>query len=184
MNISHDLRVRNLYPIADSGTTLNNFFMNSPSDYEKRIKPIRALLPDGNKINAHIQCQIKTDRLPEQLKTVYKFDKITELLMPIPVICDNGYTFTFTKQSVHVNKEGETILTGYRESVIKLWSFQQAEKTPPSGQQVELQINTIIPDGTMSDNLNFLHRSMGSPTKTTVLNAIQNNNLIMRPLLP
>ena len=53
MNISHDLRVRNLYPIADSGATLNCLCMNSPSDYDKKIEPIRALLPDGKK-SAHI----------------------------------------------------------------------------------------------------------------------------------
>ena len=76
MNIYHDLRVGNLYPIADSGATLNCLFMNSTSDYEKQIEPIRALLTYGNNINAHIQYQIKMDGLPEQSKTAYKFDNI------------------------------------------------------------------------------------------------------------
>ena len=97
MNISHDLRVRNLDPIADSGYTLNCFFMNIPSEYDKRIEPIRALLPDGNKINAHIQCKIKMDGLPEQSKIAYKFDGIQEPLISIPVLCDNGCKATFTK---------------------------------------------------------------------------------------
>ena len=35
----------------------------------------------------------------------------------------------------------------------------------------------------MSDTLNILHRSMGSPTKTTLLNAIRKNNLSTWPLL-
>ena len=34
----------------------------------------------------------------------------------------------------------------------------------------------------MSDTLNFLHQIMGSPTKTTFLNAIRNNNLSTWPL--
>ena len=95
MNISHDLWVRNLYPIADGGTTLKCLCMNSPSDYDKQIEPIRALLPDGNNINAHIQCQIKINGLPEQSKTTYKFDNIQELLMSIPVLCDNKCTVSF-----------------------------------------------------------------------------------------
>ena len=33
----------------------------------------------------------------------------------------------------------------------------------------------------MSDTLNFLHRSMGSPKKTTILNAIRKNNLSTWP---
>ena len=78
--------------------------MNIPRDYNKLIEPIRALLPDGKKINAHIQCQMKMDWLPEQSKTAYKFDNIQDPLMSIPVMCENGCTVTFTKQSVHVNK--------------------------------------------------------------------------------
>ena len=97
MNISHDLRVRNLDPIEDSWDTLNCLCMNSPSYNDKQIDPIRALLPDGNKINAQIQCQIKMDGLQEHSKTAYKFDNIQELLMSIPVLCDNEFAVTFTK---------------------------------------------------------------------------------------
>ena len=67
----------------------------------------------------------------------------------------------------------ETLLTGYREPATKQWRFPQIENTPPSGQHIEPRINEILPDGTMSDTLNLLHQSMGSPTKTTLLNAIQ-----------
>ena len=173
MNISHDLRVRNLDPIEDSGSTLNCLCMNIPSNYDKRIDPIRDLLPDGNNINAHIKCQIKMDGLPEKSKIAYKFDNIQGPLMSIPVLFNNGCKVTFTKKSVHVNKYGKKILTGYREPATKLWRFTKYENTPPSGQQVEPRINAILPDGTMSDTLNFLHGSMGSPTKTTLLNAIR-----------
>ena len=176
MNITHNLRVRNLDPIADSGANLNCLCMNSPSNYDKQIDPLRALMIYGNNINAHIQCQIKIDELPEQPKTAYKFDNIQEALMSIPVLCDNRCKFTFTKQSMHVNKDGKTILTGYREPATKLWRFPKAENTPPSGQQVEPQINIILLDGTMSDTLNFLYLIMVSPRKTTLLNAIQKNN--------
>ena len=78
--------------------------MNIPSDYDKQIEPIRALLSDGNKIKAHIQCQMNMDGLPEQAKTAYKFDKIQDPIVSIPVLCKNGCTVTFTKKSLHVNK--------------------------------------------------------------------------------
>ena len=54
------------------------------------------------------------DGLPEQSKIVYKFNDIQEPLMSTPVLCDNGYTVTFTKQNVQVNKDGKTVLIGYR----------------------------------------------------------------------
>ena len=132
INISHNLRVRNLDPIADSGATLNCLCIHSPSDYDKLIEPIRALLPDGNKINTHIQCKIKMDGLLEQSKITYKFNGIEEPLMYIPVLCENRYTVTFTKQTVQVKKNGKTVLTGYREPATKLWSFH---KMKPSHQQ-------------------------------------------------
>ena len=125
MNIFHNLRVGNLDPIADSGANLNCLCINGPINYDKQIEPIRALLPDGNKINEHIQCQIKMDGLPEQSKTAYKFDNIQEPFMSIPVLCDNVCTVIFKKQSVHENKDGKTILTGYREPATKLWRFPQ-----------------------------------------------------------
>ena len=175
MNISHNLRVRHLGPIADSGATLNCLCMNSPINYDKLIEPIRDLLPDGNKINTHIQCKIKMDGLPEQSKIAYKFDNIQELPTSIPLLCDNRCIVTFKEQNVHVNKDGKTVLTGCREPSTKLWRFPQDETIPPSVQQVTQQINTILPWGEMSDTLNFLHRSMGSPTNTTILNAIIKN---------
>ena len=78
--------------------------MNIPSDYDKQIELIRDLMPDGNKINAHIQCQMKIDGLLEHSKTAYKFNNTQEPLMSIPVLCKNGCTVTFTKKSLHVNK--------------------------------------------------------------------------------
>ena len=104
IKIFHNLRFKNLYPIAGSGATLNCLCMNNPSDYEKRIEPIRALLLDENKIQVQIQCQMKMDGIPEQAKKAYKSDNIREPIMSIPVLCDNGCTVTFTKQSVHVKK--------------------------------------------------------------------------------
>ena len=92
--------------------------------------------------------------------------------MLIPVLCNNELTVTFIKQIVHVNKEGKTILTSYRAPATKLLRFPHAENTPPSRQQLEPRISTILPYGTMSDTLNFLHSSIRSPTKNTVLNSI------------
>ena len=99
--------------------------------------------------------------------------------MSTPVMCNNGCIVTFTKHSMHVNKDGKTILTCYQEPATKLWRFPQAENTPLSGQQVEPRINDILPYGNMSYTLNFLHQSMGTPTKNTLLNAIPKSNLSM-----
>ena len=90
------------YPIADSGATLNCLYMNSTSDYDQKIKPIRAQLIDGNKIEAQIQCQMKMDGLPDNAKKAYKFKNMQEHLVSSPVLCDNGCEVTFTKNNAQV----------------------------------------------------------------------------------
>ena len=101
--------------------------------------------------------------------------------MSIPVLCDNGRTVIFIKRAVQVHKDGKTVLTGQMEQATKLWRFPQDETSPQSVPQVPQRINVILPERTMSDTLNSLYRSMGSPTKTTVLNAIRKNNLSTWP---
>ena len=78
--------------------------MNSPSDYDQQIKLISAQLPDRNKIEAHIQCQMKMYGLPENAKKAYKFKNMQEPLVYIPVLCDNGCEVAFTKKHLQVSK--------------------------------------------------------------------------------
>ena len=94
--------------------------MNIPSNYYKQINPIRSQLPEGNRIEAHMQFQMKMDGLPDNVKKAYKFKNVQESLVSIPVLCANGCEVTFTKQHVHVSKGGRNILTGYREPSPKL----------------------------------------------------------------
>ena len=121
------------------------------------------------------------DGLPEQSKIAYKFNGIQDPLMSIPVLCYIGCTVMFTKHTVQINKDRKKLLTGYREPATKLWRFPQDETIPPAVPQVTQQINAIIPEVTMSDTLNFLHKNMESPTNTMLLNVIKKNNLSTWP---
>ena len=69
--------------------------------------------------------------------------------MSIPVPCDNGCTVTFKKLTVQINKDGKTVLTGYREPATKMWRFPQDKTTPPSVPWLTKRINAILPDGTV-----------------------------------
>ena len=78
--------------------------MNSTSDYDQKIKPIRAQLIDGNKIEAQIQCQMKIDGLPDNAKKAYKFKNVQEPLVSTPVLCENGFEVKFTKKMYSYQK--------------------------------------------------------------------------------
>ena len=100
------------------------------------------------------------DGLLENARKAYKFKNMQELLVLIPLICDNGCEVTFTKQYVHVSKGDYPILTGYREPATKLWILPNASKPQPYMTKVEPQINAVSQDGTRNDTLTFLHQSM------------------------
>ena len=65
---------------------------------------MRAQLPDRNKIEAHIQCQMKMDGLLDNAKKAYTLKNMQDPLVSIPVLCDNGCEVTFTTQHVQVSK--------------------------------------------------------------------------------
>ena len=105
--------------------------MNSTSDYDQQINPIRSQLPDRNKIEAHIQYQIKMDGLPDNAKKAYKFKNMQEPLVLIPMLCENECEVTSTKQHVQVSRGGRSILTGNRETVTNMWRFPNTSKPQP-----------------------------------------------------
>ena len=83
-----------------------------------------------------------------------------------------------------VKKDGQEILTGYREHKTRLWRVplqnKEPEKADNDGNQ---RINAMIPDKTIGDTLQFLHQALFSPTKSTLLKAIKNGNLATWPMM-
>ena len=74
------------------------------TSYDQQINPIKTQIPDRNKIEADIQCQMKMDGLPDNVKKAYEFKKMQEPLVSIPVICDNGCEVTFITKMYRYQK--------------------------------------------------------------------------------
>ena len=43
------------------------------------------------------------------------------------------------------------------------------------------QIKSVIPEGTMEEVMAYLHKALGSPKTSTLLRAVENNNLTTWP---
>jgi hypothetical protein len=80
-------------------------------------------------------------------------------------------------------------MTGYRDTDTRLWRLKTASHTsepPPPHAQSEPphkthSVNALVPEGTITDMIIFLHKAMFSPTATTLLQAVKNGHLATWP---
>jgi hypothetical protein len=81
-------------------------------------------------------------------------------------------------------------MDGYREPSTRLWRLHLNQNEPSidtliqSAQQKDghaHHVNALIPEGTATDVIQFLHKALFSPSMSTLLTAINNNQLTTRP---
>ena len=76
--------------------------------------------------------------LPSDACKSYLFDDMLSSLISIGQLCDAGCVTTFSKDHVHINKEGALILKGLRDAATGLWTadLDSQPKCPPIIQYV------------------------------------------------
>ena len=147
---------------------------------------IRALQPDGTPIVATKTCMLKLTNLPEAARKAHKFPQLAgNALISIPVLCDNGCEVKLTREKITVSKDGQEIIEGKRDEETRLWRIRLEEEAPvpENNDGIKHHINAMIPDGTVQDAVNFMHRALFSPTTSTLIKAIDNGNLATWPML-
>ena len=99
-------------------------------------------------------------------------------LLSIGQLCDHVYTAIFYKHQLIIrNKQGDIIIIGHRvpmgdkDYTNGMWMVNLNKNTPPSS--VLHSSNAIIlSDTTKTDLAKLHHASLGSPVKSTLVNAI------------
>ena len=183
------LKERNKDGICDSGSTLHCLCMDSPSiNDHTNHRIIRATQPDGTHITSSMQCDLKIPNLPPGTRTAYKFKTLAgNSLISLPIFADQGCTITLDKDKVVVTKHGNTIMSGYREKSTGLWRIPLDDEDDvtvrTSNTTKTHSINSISPDGTVREVLEFLSKALFSPTQSTLVKAIENGHLATWPLL-
>jgi hypothetical protein len=174
-------------PIADSGSTIH-CLKTTASNENDRHDPagLRAAQPDGSPIISHTKCDIIESRLPPAAKIGYKFATVKQNMISIPVLCDNGCEVLLTEDDIKVTRNGIQVMNGYREPSTRLWRFNLQENNNRIQKQnehtnFEHHVNALIPEGTAADLIKFLHKALFSPSKSTLLHAIKNNQLTTWP---
>jgi hypothetical protein len=100
-------------------------------------------------------------------------------LLSVGQLCNEGYTVTFSIESVTIyNSQGIQILRGARDLDTGLWRINLRKKYQQTQQEVANKVYELRNTGAL---VNYLHKSMFSPTKSAFLQAVKNGHLVNWP---
>jgi hypothetical protein len=106
--------------------------------------------------------------------TAHVMPDMSHSLLSIGQFCDAGCEAVFDAKRVAITHNKQQILTGYRDWN-GLWKIAIPKPQP--------QAHFSVHDATTRQIIKFLHLTLFSPTKSTLLKAIQNNHFVGWPAL-
>ena len=144
--------------------------------------PISVHLPDRSTMTNTHEGLLTLPNLPSEACKTYLFNDMQSSLISIGQLCDAGCVATFSKDDVHINKDGAPILKGHRDTATGLWlaDLHNQPESPPIVQHVAM---SAIASETLGERLAFLHSCAGSPKLSTFNNALRNGNYTTWPEL-
>ena len=106
-------------------------------------------------------------------------------MVSLPVLADNGCIIRFDKTPINILCDGKEFKKGYREKTTGLWRVKIEDekeedeiiRETANNDGIKHQVNFLIPEGTIAVVVRFTHKSLNSPTPTTLIKAINNGNL-------
>ena len=180
--------------IADTGATDHFMTATFPLDHDKDnhdYKPIHVTMPNGKSITSTKQGVLPLKAPFHEMKA-HVLPALSHSLISIGKLCDAGCTAFFDAQQVTISHHKNTILQGQRNPRNGLWQFPSNmgantnRPITPSSTALDTttpQANFTIHDALSKDIIKFLHLSLFSPTRATLLQAINNNHFIGWPAL-
>ena len=117
--------------------------------------------------------------LPITAQTCHKFEEVHLPLASVPKLCAHGCKVHFVPTTVHVTKNGQTILTGTKDPSRNLYMVLLHDTVKERPHQTRIAPSATAANAyeltQTAQQLAFLHASAGYPTRTTFLCAILRN---------
>ena len=167
--------------VADTGATAH-FFQNTRNDFVHTSIPLINITPTHNGITVLLPNQatmlsthtgqLDIPDLPLQARQTHIFPHLASgSLLSIGQLCDAGCQATFDKQKLRIYYNKKLIMQGTRQPN-KLWTIDNNRYH---------SLNSVIDAPTMAERITFLHKSLFSPTLSTLAKAIQAGYLTTFP---
>lgn len=165
---------------ADTGSShilLRESDLTTLSDIRNDF-PIRVTLPNGQNITSSKTGNLSLPHLQSTLRAhIFPDEVLGTSLLSISELCNNGCIATFSKNNVHVSKDGNTVFNSEKNSSDSLWHVNlPAVQDPSAG-------SAILRSDTDEAFTKFVHTSFGSPVLSTFLHAARKGYLAAYPRL-
>ena len=147
--------------IADSGSTLHCYRRDTTTDNDSTDAVLNDVQPDGSQIVSILQAIMKVSTLNKEACRGYNFTTLTQNLISLPVIEDNGCTITLDRTRIKVTKSGKQVIGGYRKQKTRLWRLK-LEDAPKEEDKLYLcirngdnnqNINAVLTESNINDML-------------------------------
>lgn len=134
--------------------------------------PISVKLPNGTKIESTHYGNLPINH--PGATTAHVLPSLSHSLLSIGKFCDAGCKAVFDAKQVTITCNNTRVLTGHRDGN-GLWKIAIPRQVP--------QAHFTVHDATTKQIIKFLHLSLFSPSKSTLLKAIHNNHFVGWPAL-
>ena len=137
------------------------------------------LLPDNSTVTATTKGILPLSRsLTSKAQTAHVIPALHTSLISLGQLADDDCSILLNKRFLAVFKHFKCILTGVRNPTDGLWDIPLHQPLQPATQRM----NVIIPKNKqLSTMVQYIHATLFSPTKSTLLKAIAAGNLITWP---
>ena len=186
--------------VADTGATAH-FFEHQHSTMVHTTIPLTNITPTSQGITVLLPNQatmrsshtglLDLPQLPTRARQVHLFPKLASgSLLSIGQLCDAGCQATFDRQHLRIYHNNKLIMTGTRQPN-KLWtiddsthhSLNSATHTDITHTNTLHSLNSAIDAPTTAERVAFYHKSLFSPTLSTLAKAIQAGYLTTFPTI-
>ena len=174
------------YGMLDSGTTDNFFAITAKvTNVRPTQNPINVVIPDGNKITSTHKCDINWPNMPKNAISGHIVPKLAQQsLLSVVKLCNAGCSVIFEHDCCIVMYNGKIVLYGTKCPKTGLWLVPLRMKEKCEGPTCTIttqQINNIHHTSNQSELIQYIHQCFFSPTKSTLIKAIKNDQLLGVP---
>jgi hypothetical protein len=167
--------------IVDSGCTGHFLLVNSPClNKVKSQTPITVRLPNGATMESLHTAELNIPHLNAAASIAHVFPGMANhYLLSVGQLCNEGYVVTFKNASVKFcDSQTCPILSGPRDSDTGLWRINLEQDIQQIHQAVADNVYELRNTGAL---VHYLHKSLFSPTKSALLQAVKNGHLVTWP---
>jgi hypothetical protein len=164
--------------IVDSGCTGHFLLVNAPClNKVKSQTPLTVRLPNGAMMESSHTATLNIPELNAAASIAHVFPGMANhSLLSVGKLCNGGYIVTFRNASVTICDPKECqILSGTRDLDTGLWRINLRKDNQQVQQSVENNVYELRNTGAL---IHYLHKSLFSPTKSALLQAVKNGHLV------